>query len=67
MNHMAGPQGPIGPWLLHKLCSTVNITLILSTKAAIDCSHHELQRDIHINCFYNDDATSHFRGIMLIF
>lgn len=40
LNHMAGPQGPIGPKLLHKLCSTVNITPILSTKATIDCSHH---------------------------
>jgi hypothetical protein len=25
VNHMAGPRGPIGPWLSHKLCSIINI------------------------------------------
>ena len=54
------PQGPIGPWLSRKLCSTVNTTSILSTKAVIDCSHHELQGDISIDFFKNDDAISHF-------
>ena len=51
LNHMAGTQGSIGPWLLHKLCSIINITPILSTKVTIDCSHHELHRDIKINFF----------------
>jgi hypothetical protein len=46
MNHMAGPHGPIGPWLSHELCSIVNVTLILSMKAAIDYSYHELHGDI---------------------
>ena len=48
---MAGPQGPIGPWLSHKLYSTVNITSIFYMKAAIDCSHHELHGNIQINFF----------------
>jgi hypothetical protein len=48
VNHMAGPQGPIGPWLSLKLCSTIDITLTLSTKATIDYSHHELRGDICI-------------------
>ena len=46
MNHMAGPRGSIGPWLLHKLYGSVNITPILSTKVAINCSHHELHGGI---------------------
>ena len=29
---MVGPRGPIGPWLSHKLCNTVNMTPILSMK-----------------------------------
>ena len=49
MSHMAGPRGPIGPWLSQKLYSIVNMTPILSLKVAIDCSHQELYRDIQIN------------------
>jgi hypothetical protein len=48
VNHMAGPRGPIGPWLSHKLCNTVDMTPILTMKAAIDCSHHEMHKDIQI-------------------
>ena len=48
---MVGPRGPIGPWLSHKLCSTVNMTSILSMKAAINYSHYELHKDIQINFF----------------
>ena len=51
-----------GPWLLHKLCSTVNITPILSTKLTIDCSHHELHGDIHVSNSFDGDAISHFEG-----
>ena len=47
LNHMEGPRGPIGPQLSHKLCSSINITLILSMKAAVNCSHHELHMHIH--------------------
>ena len=43
---MVGSHGPIGPWLSHKLCSTVNMTPTM--KVAIDCSHHELHKDIQI-------------------
>jgi hypothetical protein len=46
MNLMVGPWGPIGPWLSHKPCSTINITPILSMKVAIDYSYHELHGDI---------------------
>lgn len=49
---MAGPQSPISPRHSHKLCNIVNITLILFTKAAIDCSHHQLHRDIHIKTLF---------------
>ena len=52
LNNMAGPRGLIGPWLSHKLCSIVNITLDLSTKVAIDCSHHELHMVIQLNFFW---------------
>ena len=52
MNHMAGPRGPIGPLLSHKLCSTVNITPIHSMKTTIDYSHHELHGDIQIDFFF---------------
>jgi hypothetical protein len=51
--------GPIGPWLSHKLCSTVNITPILSTKVEIDCSHHKLHGTFK-SFFFNVDAISHF-------
>ena len=61
MNHMVGPWSPIGPWLSHKVCSTVNITPILSTKVAIDCSHHELYGTFK-PIFSNVDAISHFEG-----
>jgi hypothetical protein len=68
MNHMAGPQGPIGPCLLHKLCSTVNITPILSMKVAINCSHHELHGVFQINfSFLTVTQLVIFRGILLIF
>ena len=70
MNGRYEPYGgtpcSIGPWLSHKLCSTVNMTPILSMKAAIDCSHHELHVDIQIS-FFNDGAISHFRGIIIHF
>ena len=51
MNHIVGPWGFIGPWLSLKLSSTVNITPILSTEAAVDCSHHELHGDIQNRFF----------------
>ena len=52
VNHMAGSQGLVGPWLSHKLCSIVNVTSILFMKAAIYCSHHQLHGDIQINFIY---------------
>ena len=39
---------------------------ILSTEAAIDRSHNEMYGDIQI-IFFNDDAISHFRAIILVF
>jgi hypothetical protein len=63
---MAGPRGPIGPWLSHKLCSTIIMTAIFFMKVAIDCSHYELHEDIQIKKII-DDAISHLRGIILIF
>ena len=67
MNHMAGPWGPIGPWLSHKLYSIVNMIPILSTKVAIDCSHHELHMDIQINFFSMVMQLVSCRGIVLMF
>ena len=58
---MAGPRGPISPWLSQFFCSTVNITPILSTKVAMNCSHHELH-GIFRSIFFNVDAISHFEG-----
>ena len=66
MNHMAGPQGPIGPWFSHKLCSTVNITPILFAKAAVHYSHHELQRTFRL-IFLMLTQIIILRGIVLIF
>jgi hypothetical protein len=54
LNHMAGPRGPISPWLSHRLCSNINMTPILPLKATINCSHHELHGDIQIIFFYRD-------------
>ena len=65
LNHMAGPRGPIGPWLSHKLCNIINVTPTLSTKATINCSHHELHSDIQF--FFNGDAISHFKGTIFSF
>ena len=62
-------EAPIGPWLSHKLCSTINITSTLATKAAIDNLHHELHGDIRvIFIFYFLMMTQLvvFRDIMLI-
>ena len=66
MNHMAGPRSPIGPWLSHELCSTINITPILSTKVAIDYSHHELHGTFRL-IFSMLTQLVITRGIMLIF
>ena len=67
---MARPPGPIGPQLSHKLCSTINIPPILSTKTAINRSHHELHMDIHNQkkkLMLKKLVMLIFRSIMLIF
>ena len=67
MNHMVGFQGPIGSWLSHNLCSTINIVPILSMKAAIESSHHELHGDFQIEFPLMVKQFVISRGIMLIF